>query len=59
MASMTWELFHPEAKVGVLPAFRTIWNDHWESSLQVHKRYLIVPWHERLNLRLSGESRLK
>lgn len=59
MASVTWEVFHPEARVCVLPALCTIWKQHWESYLQVHKCYLIVPWHEKLNLRLSGESRLK
>lgn len=59
MASVTWEVFHPEASVCVLPALCTIWKQHWESYLQVHKCYLIVPWHEKLNLRLSGESRLK
>lgn len=43
MASVTWEVFRPEARVCVLPALCTIWKQHWESYLQVHKYNLIAP----------------
>lgn len=59
MVFMIWEFFYFEVKVGVLLVFRIIWNDYWEFFLQVYKRYLIVLWYERFNLRFSGESRLK
>lgn len=59
MTFVTREVFHAEARVRVLAALCTMWEQRWDSHLQVHKCYLLVPRHECLNLRFSGENRLK
>lgn len=60
MASVTWEVLHPEARVQVLPVSTTIWKQHWEPHLLVTD-ITTDQWHERLiwGLLETGDQRLR